>query len=78
MEAVVRKWGNSLGIRIPNLIVRELRLKDGIPVSIKDKNGEIVIKPQKKETLSEMLNKISSDNIHAEVESGGPMGNEVW
>jgi antitoxin component of MazEF toxin-antitoxin module len=29
MEAVVKKWGNSLGIRIPNLIVRELSLKDG-------------------------------------------------
>jgi len=27
MEATVQKWGNSLGIRIPNLIVRELSLK---------------------------------------------------
>jgi len=27
MEATVQKWGNSLGIRIPNLIVREFSLK---------------------------------------------------
>jgi antitoxin component of MazEF toxin-antitoxin module len=29
METIVKKWGNSLGIRIPNAIARELSLKDG-------------------------------------------------
>ena len=27
METVVKKWGNSLGIRIPSFIVRELSLQ---------------------------------------------------
>ena len=44
MEAVVKKWGNSLGIRIPNLIVRELSLKDGSFVDINDNGNEILIK----------------------------------
>jgi antitoxin MazE len=78
MEAIVKKWGNSLGIRIPNLIVRELSLKDGSFVDIKDKKGEIIIKPKEKNKLPEILSKINEENIHAEVETNGPIGNEIW
>jgi antitoxin component of MazEF toxin-antitoxin module len=48
MEAVIKKWGNSLGIRIPNLIVRELSLKDGSFVDIKNIGNEIIITPKSK------------------------------
>ena len=78
MEAVVKKWGNSLGIRIPNLIVRELSLKDGSFVDINDKGNEIIIKPIQKNKLSEMLNLINEQNIHEEVKTTGPVGKEVW
>jgi antitoxin MazE len=78
METVVRKWGNSLGIRIPNTIVRELSLKDGSFVDIKDKGKEIIIRPKAKDTLSEILDKINDKNIHEEVETNGPAGNEIW
>jgi antitoxin MazE len=44
METVIKKWGNSLGIRIPNLIVREFSLKDGSFVEIKDMGNEIIDK----------------------------------
>ena len=78
MEAVVKKWGNSLGIRIPNLIVRELSLKDGSFVDINDNGKEIVIKPLKKIKLSEMLSLINNENIHEEIKTSGPAGNEIW
>ena len=78
MEAVVKKWGNSLGIRIPNLIARELLLKDGSCVEINDIGKEIVIKPVKKNKLSEMLSKINEQNLHAEIETGEPAGKEIW
>ena len=78
MEAVVKKWGNSLGIRIPNLIVRELTLKDGSLVNINNNENEIVIKPLKKNILSEMLSLINNENIHEEIKTSGPVGNEVW
>ena len=78
MEAVVKKWGNSLGIRIPNLIVRELALKDGSFVDINDKGKTIIIKPIQKNKLSEMLSKINEQNIHKEIETGGPVGKEIW
>ena len=78
MEATVQKWGNSLGIRIPNLIVREFSLKNGSVVNINDNGNEIVIKPVKKSKLSEMLDKINDQNLHQETDWGKPVGNEIW
>jgi antitoxin component of MazEF toxin-antitoxin module len=52
-------------------------LKNGSFVDIKDKKGEIIIKPKEKNKLSEILRKINKKNIHAEVETNGPVGNEL-
>ena len=78
METVIQKWGNSLGIRIPNFIVRELELKNGSVVNINDNGNEIVIKPVQKNKLFEMLEKINEKNIHEEMEITGPVGKEIW
>jgi len=78
MEAVVKKWGNSLGIRIPSFIARELSLKDGSFVDISEKGKEIIIMPIKKNSLSEMLDKINEQNLHAEIDTGKALGNEIW
>jgi len=78
MQAVVKKWGNSLGIRIPNHIVRGLLLKDGSFVDVKDRGKEIVIKPIKKDKLSEMLSKINKQNLHGEIDTGRAVGKEIW
>ena len=78
MESTIRKWGNSLGIRIPNLIIRELSLKDGSIIDIIDNGNEIIIKPVKKSKLSKMLDEVNDQNIHQEVETTGPVGNEIW
>jgi antitoxin MazE len=78
MEAQIRKWGNSLGIRIPNHIVQKLSLKDGSSVDINDNKNKIIVKPVQKSKLSEMLSEINEHNIHKEVETTGPVGKEIW
>ena len=78
MKAVVKKWGNSLGIRIPNIIARELSLKDGSCVDINDIGQEIIISPIKKNRLSEMVSKINEENLHKEIDTGIPVGKEIW
>jgi antitoxin MazE len=78
METVVKKWGNSLGIRIPNHIARGLSLKDGSFVDIDKKGKQIIIKPIPKSQLSEMLSKINKHNLHDEIETGEPVGLEIW
>jgi len=78
MEAVIKKWGNSLGIRIPNVIAKRLSLRESSPVEIEDNGEEITIRPVQKYTLSEMLGQITKKNIHEEVKSSGPVGRETW
>jgi antitoxin MazE len=78
MEAVIKKWGNSLGIRIPNLIIREMSLRDGSYVNINGKENEIIIKPIRKSKLSEILSQINEQNIHEEINATGPVGKEIW
>ena len=78
MEAVIQKWGNSLGIRIPNSIVKELNLENGCHVEIVDDDGKILILPQEKKSLMQKLDMINSENIHAEVSTVTPVGKEEW
>ena len=78
MQAVAKKWGNSLGIRLPNLIVRELSLKDGSALDITKEGQDIIIKPNNKNKLSNMLSKINKQNLHKEIDTGEPVGKEIW
>jgi antitoxin MazE len=77
MQTVVQKWGNSLGIRIPSLYVKEFNLRNGNSVEIIEEDGKIVILPPKK-TLEELLSRVTSENIHTAIETGPSVGNEEW
>jgi antitoxin MazE len=77
MQIVVQKWGNSLGIRIPNLYVKEFDLRNGSSVEIIEESGKLVIVP-KRLSLDELLSKISSENLHNEVSTGSIVGVEEW
>ena len=78
MEAVIKKWGNSLGIRIPSIMAKDLSLKDGSHVEIRDEEDRIIIIPSQKENLKDLLSKISKSNLHKEIDTGSPVGNEIW
>jgi len=83
MEAKIKiqKWNNNLGISIPHLIAAELSLREGLYVNIHDKNDRIIIEPirsNKPYNLIEMLDKITDDNIHQTIDTGTPIGNEIW
>ena len=78
MEAVIKKWGNSLGIRIPSVMAKDLSLKDGSHVEIKDEENRIVIIPSPKEKLKDLLSKINKSNLHNEIDTGSSVGNEAW
>lgn len=77
MEIIVKKWGNSIGVRIPRIMAKDLNIKDGTPVEIKDSNGSIIISP-KKYMLDDLLSQINNSNIHSELDFGASMGKEIW
>lgn len=77
MKTVVQKWGNSLGIRIPSLYVKEFNLRSGSSVEILEEEGKLVIKPGSI-TLEQLLSQVTEENIHEPWQSGPSVGKEEW
>jgi antitoxin MazE len=69
----VSRWGNSLGLRIPQEGVDQLRLKDGETVKVQIKGDSITIKrtkPRKKWTEAELLKGVTPDMCGPELIKG--------
>jgi antitoxin MazE len=76
----VKKWGNSLAIRIPRAIVQNLGLSEDNDLQIIS-NGKVATlerKSHKKITLQQLLEKVTPENVHGEIDWGGPVGKEIW
>ncbi|MFF2885540.1 AbrB/MazE/SpoVT family DNA-binding domain-containing protein [Paenibacillus sp. NPDC057967] len=73
----VKKWGNSLGIRIPKSLALKVGIEEGSEVDLDVEDGHLVIKP-KSVTLDELLAQVTPDNLHIEVFTGEPQGRESW
>ena len=80
MVATVAKWGNSLAVRIPQNLAKEINLAEGAEIDISVVDGTLVIKPRnrKRYSLDELIKEITPENLHAEIDSGIAVGNEVW
>ena len=80
MLTKVQKWGNSLALRIPKAFARDANLDNESAVEISMVNGQIIITPVVAITwtLDELLAGINITNIHREIDTGSPVGNEVW
>ena len=80
MRAKIRKWGNSLALRIPKAFAQDAKLENDTAVELALVEGQIVIKPisPPQWSLEELLSEVTSDNLHQEVDPGEAVGNEVW
>lgn len=80
MSTNIGKWGNSLGLRIPGWVAEQIHLNEGDEVSLSVEGSRLVVTPvrRKKYTLAELLDGMSENNLHSEIDWGEPMGREVW
>ncbi|WP_038081523.1 AbrB/MazE/SpoVT family DNA-binding domain-containing protein [Treponema socranskii] len=76
-QAVVQKWGNSLGFRIPSFWAKDNNVRSGSKIEVIAEKGKMVILPQKK-SLDDMLAFVTPDNIHSEISTGYATGKEEW
>jgi antitoxin MazE len=76
----VRRWGNSLGLRIPSSFAAELGVDDGSPVDLTLHDGEIRLRPlrRRRYSLGALLDGITERNRHDEIDFGLPRGREGW
>jgi len=80
MKSSLKRWGNSLAIRIPMSFAAEIGVEQGSPVEISLREGSLMISPLPKPrlTLEDLLAEVTEENRHAEVAVEGPVGREVW
>ncbi|QLB42559.1 MULTISPECIES: AbrB/MazE/SpoVT family DNA-binding domain-containing protein [Mannheimia] len=77
MQLAIKKWGNSVGVRIPASILTALQLQADNLVDIRAENGKIIIEPIRQEySLEQLLSGITAENLHQEIETGEPIGKE--
>jgi antitoxin MazE len=77
MDMTISKWGNSLGVRIPGAIAKEVGIGLGTPVHISAVKGRIVLEPLRYD-LKRLVSGISPENRHKAIDSGTQVGHEAW
>jgi len=80
MQTKIQRWGNSLGLRIPRSFAKEAGVEAGSQVDLSVRDGDLIVRASKRRTyrLSELLEKVTAENLHREVDTGNPIGREVW
>jgi antitoxin MazE len=78
MQSVIKKWGNSLALRLPQQLASGLSLTEGATVDISVENAALVIRPTRKRyKLAELLANHKREQTHREVDWGKPEGQEA-
>jgi antitoxin MazE len=79
VTTVIRKWGNSLGVRIPKRLADELGMSAGASVTVTADKRRIVIAPAAPVyELARLLKGVNARNRHQEFDTGSARGAEVW
>lgn len=80
MRTKVQRWGNSLAVRIPKSFADEAGLSDGAAVEMRLVERGVIVEsvPAEAPTLDELLERVTSANLHDEVDVGPPHGLEAW
>ena len=80
MKTRVKKWGNSLALRIPKSLAVEVGLEDSSPIDLSLMDGRLVITPvvEPELSLATLLAQVTEENLHGEVDTGPAVGGEVW
>ncbi len=80
MTTTIKKWGNSLALRIPKGLAAEARLVEGEEVELRRVQEGVLLRPQQKKRyrLSALVGGITRANRHAEISFGKTVGKEIW
>jgi antitoxin MazE len=79
MQTQIGKWGNSLAVRIPGILAKDLNLREGTHLDVAVVDGALVLRPAKPQyTLEELVEGITPENVHGETDWGPSLGREAW
>jgi antitoxin MazE len=80
MQTKIQRWGNSLGLRIPRSFANDAGVEAGSEVDLSVREGVLIVRAARRRRyrLSELLGQVTAKNLHDEVDTGKPIGREVW
>ncbi len=80
MEGRIEQWDKGLALPIPQDLAQQMGLAADTAVSLEVRDGELKVGPVGKVrfTLEELLEEITEENRHGEVDTGPAVGGEVW
>ena len=79
MGTTVRKWGNSLGIRIPRAIAEQLDLVEGSEVDFETVGGVLSLVPRRRSRvrLKDLLQQAKGPSPHRDLDRNRRVGREL-
>ncbi|HWK43685.1 MAG TPA: AbrB/MazE/SpoVT family DNA-binding domain-containing protein [Stellaceae bacterium] len=80
MRVHVKKWGNSASVRIPASVMAAAALTVDQAVEVREESGRIIIEPIRGPVydLDRLLDQMTPETFHEDVDFGPPAGQEVW
>lgn len=76
---ILKKWGNSPAVRIPAAIMQSAQLSLDQAVDVRAEGGRIIIESVAPAyTLDDLLDGITNENRHDEVDFGKAQGQELF
>ncbi len=73
----IAKWGTSLAVRIPKPIAEQWGVQEGSAIEMISQGDQIVMRKGSYD-LDDLLEQVTPDNLHPEVDSGPAQGHEAW
>ncbi|EFA9209154.1 type II toxin-antitoxin system antitoxin ChpS [Escherichia coli] len=83
MRITIKRWGNSSGMVIPNVVMKELNLRPGQSVEAQVSNNQLILTPiSRRYSLDELLAQCDINAAElSEQDVWGkstPAGDEIW
>ncbi|EIE3133164.1 type II toxin-antitoxin system antitoxin ChpS [Escherichia coli] len=83
MRITIKRWGNSSGMVIPNVVMKELNLRPGQSVEAQVSNNQLILTPiSRRYSLDELLaqcdmnaRELSEQDVWGK---STPAGDEIW
>ncbi|WP_026285241.1 AbrB/MazE/SpoVT family DNA-binding domain-containing protein [Thiomonas sp. FB-6] len=77
MRVEIQKWGNSAALRIPAPALKDAGMQVGQSLDLRVEGGKLVIEPTR-ESLEDLLAKMTPANSHDLAVVGPAVGDEAW
>jgi len=78
VELEVKKWGNSLGFRIPKDLAAQLRVQEGTWLEVLLTDDGLLLKSKRRRSRLNIEDLLENLGTMEEVDWGEPQGQEVW